>query len=163
MGSGLAGHPYLNEGKRMIDNITLWHKRARPEPTQNDFNVQLGCHIEEFVEMLQSISLSSTQRGSADSFLKLVHTLENFANDLKSNTITVGIADRKEFLDSLADQIVTAIGVGVCAKMDVVDACQEVNDSNWSKFNYKGFPEFDDNGKIKKGERYRKPNLEGMY
>ena len=146
----------------MIDNITLWHKRARPEPTQDDFNVQFGCHIEEFVEMLQSICLSSTQRGSTDVLSNLIDVLENFANDLKSSTITVGITDRKEFLDSLADQIVTAIGVGVCAKMDVVDACQEVNDSNWSKFNYKGFPEFD-NGKIKKGERYRKPNLEGMY
>jgi len=147
----------------MIDNITLWHKRARPEPTQYDFNVQLGCHIEEFVEMLQSITLSSNKKGSVDSFLKLVDVLENFANDLKSNTIAIGVADKKEFLDSLADQVVTAVGVAHCAKMDMAKAVEEVNQSNWSKFNYKGFPEYDKHGKVKKGENYKPPQLEGMY
>jgi hypothetical protein len=42
-------------------------------------------------------------------------------------------------------------------------AVQEVNASNWSKFNYKGYPEFDENGKVKKGANYRQPNLKGMY
>ena len=32
----------------------LWHARAKPEPTEDDVNVQLGCHIEEFVEMLDT-------------------------------------------------------------------------------------------------------------
>ena len=157
MVSGLAGHHYLNEGKRMIDNITLWHKRARPEPTEKDFNVQLGCHIEEFVEMLDSLTIR------VKGFGKAIDALEDVANGLKAGTLTVSSVDRGELLDSLADQIVTAVGVGHCAKMDMVAACQEVNDSNWSKFNYKGFPEFDENGKVKKGERYRKPNLKGMY
>ena len=157
MVSGLAGHHYLNEGKRMIDNITLWHKRARPEPTEKDFDVQLGCHIEEFVEMLDSLTIR------AEGFDKAIDALEDVANGLKAGTLTVSSVDRAELLDSLADQIVTAVGVGHCAKMDMNAAVQEVNDSNWSKFNYKGFPEFDDNGKIKKGERYRKPNLKGMY
>ena len=141
----------------MIDNITLWHKRARPEPTEKDFDVQLGCHIEEFVEMLDSLTIR------AEGFDKAIDALEDVANGLKAGTLTVSSVDRGELLDSLADQIVTAVGVGHCAKMDMNAAVQEVNDSNWSKFNYKGFPEFDDNGKIKKGERYRKPNLKGMY
>ena len=141
----------------MIDNITLWHKRARPEPTEKDFDVQLGCHIEEFVEMLDSLTIR------AEGFDKVIDALEDVANGLKAGTLTVSSVDRGELLDSLADQIVTAVGVGHCAKMDMNAAVQEVNDSNWSKFNYKGFPEFDDNGKIKKGERYRKPNLKGMY
>ena len=141
----------------MIDNITLWHKRARPEPTEKDFDVQLGCHIEEFVEMLDSLTIR------AEGFDKAIDALEDVANGLKAGTLTVSSVDRGELLDSLADQIVTAVGVGHCAKMDMNAAVQEVNDSNWSKFNYKGFPEFDDNGKVKKGERYRKPNLKGMY
>ena len=157
MVSGLAGHHYLNEGKRMIDNINLWHKRARPEPTEKDFNVQLGCHIEEFVEMLDSLTIR------VKGFGKAIDALEDVANGLKDGTLTVSSVDRGELLDSLADQIVTAVGVGHCAKMDMVVAVQEVNDSNWSKFNYKGFPEFDENGKVKKGEHYRKPNLKGMY
>ena len=142
----------------MIDNITLWHKRARPEPTEKDFNVQLGCHIEEFVEMLDSLTISGFP-----GFFKAIDTIEEIAEKLKDGSLTVSSVDRGELLDSLADQIVTAVGVGHCAKMDMNAAVQEVNDSNWSKFNYKGFPEFDENGKVKKGERYHKPNLKGMY
>ena len=144
----------------MIDNITLWHKRARPEPTHKDFNVQLGCHIEEFIEMMDALGFEWDN----DTHLRdAVNTLSDYADALKSGERTAPDVNRKELLDALADQVVTAVGVAHCAKMDMVAACQEVNDSNWSKFNYKGFPEFDDNGKIKKGERYRKPNLEGMY
>ena len=160
MVSGWAGHHYLNEGKRMIDNITLWHKRARPEPTEKDFNVQLGCHIEEFIEMMDALGIEwDYNKPLRDA----VNTLSDVADSLKQGEWVVHDVNRKELLDSLADQVVTAVGVAHCAQMDMVAACQEVNDSNWSKFNYKGFPEFDDNGKIKKGERYRKPNLEGMY
>ena len=142
----------------MIDNITLWHKRARPEPTEKDFNVQLGCHLEEFVEMLDSLTI----RGFP-AFDKAIDAIEEISERLKAGTLTVSTVDRVNLLDSLADQIVTAVGVGVCAKMDMDAAVEEVNRSNWSKFNYKGFPEFDENGKIKKGEHYRKPNLKGMY
>ena len=143
----------------MIDNITLWHKRARPEPTYRDFEVQLGCHIEEFIEMMDSLSIYFDKI----QVNKALDALEDLADGLKAGVLTVSSMDRGEVLDALADQIVTAVGVGHCAKMDMVAAVQEVNDSNWSKFNYKGFPEFDENGKIKKGERYRKPNLKGMY
>lgn len=41
-----------------IESIELWHKRARPEPTDKDFNVQLGCHLEEVVEMLGTTPIS---------------------------------------------------------------------------------------------------------
>ena len=143
----------------MIDNITLWHKRARPEPTYRDFEVQLGCHIEEFIEMMDSLSIYFDKI----QVNKALDALEDLADGLKAGVLTVSSMDRGEVLDALADQIVTAVGVGHCAKMDMNAAVQEVNDSNWSKFNYKGFPEFDENGKIKKGERYRKPNLKGMY
>ena len=143
----------------MIDNITLWHKRARPEPTYRDFEVQLGCHIEEFIEMMDSLSIYFDKI----QVNKALDALEELADGLKTGVLTVSSMDRGEVLDALADQIVTAVGVGHCAKMDMVAAVQEVNDSNWSKFNYKGFPEFDENGKVKKGERYYKPNLKGMY
>ena len=142
----------------MIDNITLWHKRARPEPTYRDFEVQLGCHIEEFIEMMDSLSIYFDKI----QVNKALDALEELADGLKAGVLTVSSMDRGEVLDALADQIVTAVGVGHCAKMDMVAAVQEVNDSNWSKFNYKGFPEFDENGKIKKGENYREPNLKGM-
>lgn len=144
----------------MIDDITIWHKRAREHPTEKDFNVQLGCHIEEFVEMMDALGIEwdyNTHLRDA------VNTLSDVADSLKQGKWVVPDVNRKEFLDALADQIVTAVGVGVCAGMDMPKAVAEVNSSNWSKFNYRGYPEFDENGKIKKGEQYRKPNLEGMY
>jgi predicted HAD superfamily Cof-like phosphohydrolase len=152
----------------MIDDITIWHKRARENPTEKDFNVQLGCHIEEFVEMLDSITPDYKAEmceavNELEAMWEAVKELEKFANGLKDGSIQIHSMDREGLLDALADQIVTAVGVGVCAGMDMPKAVAEVNSSNWSKFNYRGYPEFDENGKIKKGEQYRKPNLEGMY
>ena len=142
----------------MIDDITIWHKRARENPTEKDFHVQLGCHIEEFIEMLDSITPEYSE-----AMWEAVNELEKFADGLKDGSRKIHSIDREGLLDALADQIVTAVGVGVCAGMDMPKAVAEVNASNWSKFNYRGYPEFDENGKIKKGERYRKPNLEGFY
>ena len=102
----------------MIDNITLWHKRARPEPTYRDFEVQLGCHIEEFVEMMDAITIRYPGLGSA------LDELEAVATMLKDGQLIVDATDRIDLLDALADQIVTAVGVGHCARMDMVAACQ---------------------------------------
>ena len=41
---------------------------------------------------------------------------------------------------------------------DIIGALNEVNNSNWSKFE-NGKAIFDGNGKIKKGTNYFKPNL----
>ena len=41
---------------------------------------------------------------------------------------------------------------------DMVGALDEINKSNWSKFE-NGKPVFDENGKIKKGAEYFKPKL----
>tara|TARA_R110000822_G_scaffold14172_7_gene50114 strand:+ start:192 stop:620 length:429 start_codon:yes stop_codon:yes gene_type:complete len=142
----------------MIENITLWHKRARPEPAGRDLDIQIGCHIEEFIEMMDSLNIDANS-----ALAKALDELEDYADSLKAGTRTVSAIDRESLLDALADQIVTAVGVGVCAKMDINAAVGEVDASNWSKFNYKGYPEFDENGKIKKGDKYRPPNLKGMY
>jgi hypothetical protein len=62
----------------------------------------------------------------------------------------------------LADQIVTAVGIASMLDMDIVGALQEVNRSNYSKF-VNGRAVFDENGKIKKGADYSKPDLTGLY
>jgi len=144
----------------MIDNITLWHKRARPQPTERDLDVQIGCHIEEFIEMIEALEIDWDTHTDLDLAMDI---LEEFCIKLKKGVKAISSMNREALLDSLADQIVTAVGVGVCAKMDMNAAVTEVNESNWSKFNYKGYPEFDENGKVKKGERYRKPDLKGMF
>lgn len=141
--------------------IELWHKRARPEPTAADFNVQLGCHFEEIQEM------ACTLEGVDIIMVKLLDELDSvvsqIATRLKKGISTVEIIDRKEFLDGIADQVVTGIGAAHCAGMKGSTACDRVNASNWSKFDHNGQPIRDANGKIAKGPNYKPPLLDGLY
>jgi hypothetical protein len=141
--------------------IELWHKRARPEPTDKDFNVQLGCHFEEIQEM------ACTLEGVDVIMIKLLDELDSVTSQissrLKKGLSAVEIIDRKEFLDSIADQVVTGIGAAYCADMKGADACDRVNTSNWSKFDHNGQPIRDANGKITKGPNYQPPVLDGLY
>jgi len=144
------------------DLIALWHERARPKPTEADFNVQLGCHFEEFAEMLETL------RGGTDTIdaavFSLHATVNLLAEGLKKGTVQVHLPPerREDFLDSLADQVVTAIGTGHCAHMRVVEAIRRVNTSNWSKF-VDGQPVFNATGKIAKPPGYAPPDLKGLY
>lgn len=146
----------------MLNIIEGWHETARPVPTAQDQNVQTGCHLEEVMEMVACMSGDDEY---SDMLLDRLHTaLTVVSLGLKQGTIKYRIKDenRMEFLDSLCDQIVTAVGVGHCAGMNVVEGTRRINSSNWSKF-VNGKPEFDRNGKIIKPDTYMPPNLEGLY
>lgn len=132
----------------MIDLINLWFKRAVPEPTDKNRAVQYGVHLEEVAEMT---SVTSTSE-------ELQQKLFSDSQYFKKYATSLSVYDRKEFLDSLCDQIVTAVGVAYMNGFDIVGALQEVNRSNWSKFE-NGEPLFDENGKIKKGPNYSPPDL----
>jgi predicted HAD superfamily Cof-like phosphohydrolase len=139
-----------------IDSIELWHRRGRPDPTPRELDIQLGCHIEEFVEMLACVRFQG-------GWHSLRYELTLLADRLKSGGESAIIHDRMEMLDSLADQVVTAIGVGHCAGMKTSDAVDAVSRSNWSKFNDEGFPVFNEHGKIAKGPNYKRPVLDNLY
>lgn len=130
----------------MIDLIWTWFKKAVPEPTDRNRAIQYGVHLEEINEMF------SAENGEASS------ELTEWSKEYKTGQHKLTIQDDKEFLDSLCDQIVTAIGVAYMMGYDIRGALQEVNRSNWSKF-VNGEPVFDENGKIKKGENYSPPDL----
>jgi predicted HAD superfamily Cof-like phosphohydrolase len=138
--------------------IELWHKRARPEPTAADFNVQLGCHFEEIEEMMQSIVTDDEEVWQE--VRSQIYVLSKL---LKLGELKARVDDRNEFLDSIADQVVTGIGAAYCAGMRASDACDRVNTSNWSKFDHNGQPIRDKNGKITKGPNYQPPVLDGLY
>ena len=144
------------------DQIELWHRRARPKPTEADFNVQLGCHLEEVVEMFDTLDFTN-EEGIEYEVRATRVALNALARMLKSGELLATINDRKEFLDSLADQVVTAVGVGYCAGMKTAEAITAVNRSNYSKFDKNGYPIFNEQGKIAKGPDYAPPNLEGLY
>lgn len=145
----------------MTDPIELWHHKCRPHPSEHDFNVQLGCHFEEIAEMLES--LSSPSMTCCEDLDKAQAIASNLAHSLKTGRYQVDITDRQEFLDAVADQIVTGVGAAYCAGMMPTEALRRVNSSNWSKFDADNQPIRDANGKIAKGPRYAPPDLEGLY
>ena len=146
-----------------IDLIKMRHERARPEPLSVHLNIQTGCHFEEIMEMV------AVMTGDAEYSIQLLDRLHTALTvvslGLKHGTIKfrVNPSDREEFLDSLADQIVTATGVGHCAKMNIVEAVRRVNSSNWSKYDTDGKPIFNEHGKIIKGPDYKSPDLKGLF
>lgn len=133
-----------------------WFNAAIPSPTIEQACIQIGCHYEEFSEMLCAM-------GDADLYLKIddiaKHYKECSHHYLEDLKLTVSRDEHRiELLDSLVDQIVTAIGVAHMLGMDIEGALSEVNDSNYSKFE-DGKPVFNAQGKIAKGKHYKAPDL----
>lgn len=136
---------------QLLESIKNWFAQAVPEPTDKNRCVQIGCHYEEVSEMASALGdedlLDAASTASAcykRKFSAFVEAIDN--------------VDKIELADSLADQIVTAIGVAHMFGIDIVGALNEVNRSNYSKF-VDGNPVFDENGKIKKPDAYSPPDL----
>lgn len=135
-----------------------WFELAVPTPTDKNRSVQLGVHIEEIAEMFAAMGATELH----DALQDVGTAFKTSAVDGQAVDFTDLEIDRKEMLDAMCDQIVTAIGVMHMFGMNPTEAMKRINDSNWSKF-VDGKPIFDENGKIKKGPSYTKPDLEGLY
>ena len=138
----------------MIHIIKEWFKAAKPNPSTADACVQIGCHYEEVSEMGAALCDDDVVCELADTAL-----LYKMNHNWYTGAIEELSADaRVELLDSLCDQIVTAVGVAYMMGMDIEGALAEVNRSNWSKFEG-GVPVFNSQGKIAKGAEYTPPEL----
>lgn len=147
--------PHEAQADNTIEHILDWFKLAKPNPTEKDQATQIGAHFEEVGEMLDAIWAPSES---------VKQTSQEFYQSLAVN-INVDGKDvylpenwKALLLDSLCDQIVTAVGVAHMMGWDIVGALKEVNASNFSKFE-DGKPLFNEHGKIMKGSSYFKPNL----
>lgn len=139
--------PYVKPDS--ITDIRNWFKAAKPEPTDKDICVQLGCHYEEMSEMCAVLFDDDNAISLTDSGEYLKHS--DGAEELL-------VDDKVELLDALCDQIVTATGVAYMMGFDIEGALKEVIRSNNSKM-LDGKFEFDDNGKIAKPDSYSEPKL----
>lgn len=137
--------PWLNQDP-LTDTLN-WFKEAKPEPTDKDKLTQIGCHYEEVGEMNEALLGEDTWQ------------MEKLSNHYKAARQVPHQMNKLELLDSLADQIVTAVGVAYMMGFDITGALTEVNASNWSKF-VDGRAVTDENGKIIKGSGYFKPELD---
>lgn len=141
----------------MIDNIVRWFDKADSNPTRAKLNCQVGVHLEEVSEFLQS--LHGTDTRSHNALLDVHDAISALADALKSGIASVVVSDRTACIDAIADQIVTATGVGTYAGLNVELGLSRVVASNWSKFDRSGNPIFKANGKIAKGPDYVPPDL----
>ena len=116
----------------------------------------LAREAEAFIEML------TAERGASKNTVIAYRgdllDLLGFLARRKQGAVTASVKNRVEVLDSLCDQIVTVVGVGYCAGMNVAGGLEEVNRSNWSKF-VNGVPMKNEYGKIVKGDGYKAPDL----
>lgn len=139
-----------------IEKIINWFKAAKPNPTEKDKATQIGAHFEEVSEMMAALSCNSVQ---VEQISQEFYFSDAIDKGIEGEDVELPENWQIELLDALCDQIITAIGVGYMMGFDMVGALQEVNLSNWSKFDENGNPIFNENGKIVKGENYFKPDL----
>jgi len=137
-----------------VKSILEWFIRAKPEPTVQNIIQQTAYHFEEVAEMCEALGNQKT----ADALIEYKEKLLSLT--AAECELLWKRADKTALLDALCDQVVTASGVAQYAGMDFDGALTEVNDSNWSKFDDKGNPIINENGKIMKGPNYFKPELE---
>lgn len=136
-----------------------WFAAAVPQPKLQNFNAQLGVHYEEVGESLEVLEGNDiiTTRLIADAQAAISALGEHLKNNSSQELVT--ITSPVLFLDAFCDQVVTATGVCHMAGYDIVGAMNEVNASNYSKFDEQGQPIFNENKKVMKGPNYFKPDL----
>lgn len=142
-----------------MKNTKQWFEAAVPNPTAKNLEVQLGVHLEEVVEMMAAFIIEKASGASFGEWEETFQELNIVATMLKEGKLKVANLDADAVLDGITDQQVTAIGIGHMLGMDTTGALQEVDRSNFSKFGKDGNPIFDENGKVKKGPHYEKPDL----
>lgn len=137
----------------MVEQVASWFYLAKPNPSEQDVYTQIGCHFEEVTEMLNTL-------GHVDEAAVLLSLAARYkAGKISKPEVFENKTVRHALLDDLCDQSVTATGAACLLGMNFPAALQEVNNSNFSKFE-NGKPLFDEQGKIMKGKDYFLPDLE---
>ena len=146
-------HQKLNKEKSGIAKTSEWFQKVFPNPEAKQVAVQLGVHVEEVAEMLQALNLPNRELFQTALDLKQGNYTEYLEHCLSSEDV------RHEVLDALADQQVTLIGTSHVMGMDLIGALEEVNRSNFTKFDENENPIYNEFGKVAKSSRYSPPNL----
>jgi predicted HAD superfamily Cof-like phosphohydrolase len=138
-----------------------WLKACGKVPNPAALSVQIGCHIEEFVEFLMCIDFDSAK--DLENLESCVADMLHVAAGLKKGLVMASInpSDRIEALDAICDSEVTGNGVAYLAGFDKRGADQAVLASNDAKL-VDGKPVILPGGKIGKPEGWTAPNLSGF-
>jgi predicted HAD superfamily Cof-like phosphohydrolase len=144
-----------------FERTAAWLKACGKVPGPAALSVQIGCHIEEFVEFLMCIDFDSAK--DLENLESCVADMLHVAAGLKKGLVMASInpSDRIEALDALCDSEVTGNGVAYLAGFDKRGADQAVLASNDAKL-VDGKPVILLGGKIGKPEGWKAPDLKGF-
>lgn len=144
-----------------FDRTANWLKACGKVPGLPALSVQIGCHIEEFIEFLLCIDFDSSE--DAENLELSVRKLQRVAAGLKMGIVMADISktDRIEALDALCDSEVTGNGVAYLAGFYKKEADMAVLASNDSKL-VNGKPVILPGGKIGKPSGWKAPDLSGF-
>ena len=144
-----------------FERTAAWLKACGKVPGPAALSVQIGCHLEEFIEFLMCVDFDSAD--DAESLERSVADLLRVANGLKKGMVMAGInpIDRIEALDALCDSEVTGNGVAYIAGFNKRGADQAVLASNDAKL-VDGKPVILPGGKIGKPDGWKAPDLSGF-
>lgn len=134
-----------------------WLHACGKEQNEHNVSVQIGCHIEEFVEFLECIDVNI----GADTKASVIMALTDLAKGLKAGGIwyaRIPYGRRADALDALCDMEVTGNGVAYFAQMDKEGADLAVLEANEAKL-VDGKPVILPGGKIGKPEGWKAPNI----
>ena len=146
---------YSITGVRMTTDKWFATVLANDAPGTDRFPVQLGCHLEEVVEMLVELELEDKlSREVANA----VASLTKVADALKTAKVEVGTTNEAAFCDSLLDQRVTGTGLLKMRGVDVAESVARVDVANFTKF-VDGKPLYKEGGKIAKGPNFWNPEF----
>jgi predicted HAD superfamily Cof-like phosphohydrolase len=141
-----------------------WLIACGKDQTKENLSVQVGCHIEEFMEFIDTLGVASNREGQVyPTPVQLTAALETMAllaESLKDGVLRVEVMPefREECLDALCDLEVTGNGVAYLAGFAKDSADLEVLSANERKL-VDGKPVLKPNGKIGKPEGWVAPDL----
>ncbi|WP_435931448.1 nucleoside triphosphate pyrophosphohydrolase family protein [Moraxella bovoculi] len=139
--------------KNTLESISAWFNTATPTPSPADVTTQIGAMLEEMAEVISALD--------CDCIAKKVNALSQsfYALNNEQSAEYLPRISNVALLDGLADVNVTAVGVAEFLGYDYHGALDEVNRSNYSKFE-NGQAVRDEFGKIAKGKDYFNADLE---
>jgi len=97
------------------ERTAAWLMACGKEPTTANLSVQIGCHIEEFIELLGTLDFASPNDQKIVS--AVMAELNYVSKNLKTRTslARIRIDQREQALDALCDGEVTGNGIAFLA------------------------------------------------
>lgn len=137
-----------------------WLHACGKDKDEKNLSVQIGCHLEEFVEFIDQLEIDDPTEILRSRLVVAAELLDAVAFSLKRGSVRGFIPpeNRERALDALCDLEVTGNGVAYLAGFDKEEADQAVLAANEAKL-VDGRPVLLEGGKIGKPPGWRPADL----